>query len=108
LSGVLDPVGAGLLAKAVCQPTCLSLIVYISIPAVTATYGFALTASHFFYKRLKKVTKKTLAPNVRRLAWARRSFAPAFIRGHRLRSASLRPPLDVFGYAERRCAPNPG
>ncbi|PNB71336.1 hypothetical protein C1X64_25330 [Pseudomonas sp. GW456-E7] len=35
-------VGAGLLAKAVCQPSCLSLIVYISIAAVTAAYGFAL------------------------------------------------------------------
>jgi hypothetical protein len=41
-------VGAGLLAKAAFQPTCLSLIVYISIAAVTATYGFALTATHFF------------------------------------------------------------
>ena len=69
--------------------TCLLLTEYISISAVTATYGFALTASHFFYKRLKKVTQKTLAPNVRPLAKARGSFAPAFIRGHRLRSASL-------------------
>ena len=60
----------------------LFLVEYISIAAVTAAYGFALTASHFFYKRLKKVTKKTLAPNVRPLAEARGSFAPAFIRGH--------------------------
>ena len=27
-----------------------------------AAGGFALTATHFFYKRLKKVSKKTLAP----------------------------------------------
>ncbi|MNV71539.1 hypothetical protein D3C71_1645650 [compost metagenome] len=54
----------------------------ISVSSVTAAYGFALTASHFFYKRLKKVTKKTLAPSVRPLAEARCSFAPAFIRGH--------------------------
>ena len=38
------------------------LIVYISVAAVTAAGGFALTATHFFYKRLKKVSKKTLAP----------------------------------------------
>jgi hypothetical protein len=54
---------------------------YISIFWVTAAFGFALTATHFFYKRLKKVSKKTLAPNVRPLAEARGSFAPAFIRG---------------------------
>ncbi len=36
--------------------------VYISVPAVTAAGGFALTATHFFDKRLKKVSKKTLAP----------------------------------------------
>ncbi|CAI8742831.1 hypothetical protein EMIT0P258_130136 [Pseudomonas sp. IT-P258] len=70
-----------MLAKALCQAECF-LMVYISIPSVAATYGFALTASHFFYKRLKKVTKKTLAPNVRPLAKARRSFAAVFIRGH--------------------------
>ncbi|CAI8907621.1 hypothetical protein EMIT0P43_40117 [Pseudomonas jessenii] len=29
------------------------------------------------------------------------------IRGHRLRSASRRPPLDVFDFVERRYAPNP-
>ena len=57
-------------------------MVYISIPAVTATYGFALTATHFFSKRQKKVSKKRLAPSVRPLAKARRSFAPVFIRGH--------------------------
>ncbi len=59
------------------------MIEYISISAVTAAYGFALTATHFFYKRLKKVSKKTLAPSVRPLAEARRSFAPVSIWGHR-------------------------
>jgi hypothetical protein len=40
-------------------------------------------------KRLKKVSKKTLAPTFGPLAKARGSFAPGFIRGHRLRCASL-------------------
>ncbi|EJN29769.1 hypothetical protein PMI35_02445, partial [Pseudomonas sp. GM78] len=38
--------GSGLPAKAAWQPTWILLAAYISIPAVTATYGFALTASH--------------------------------------------------------------
>jgi hypothetical protein len=96
-----------LLAKAAFGPTMLLLTEYISISAVTATYGFALTATHFFFKRQKKVSKKRLAPSVRPLAWARRSFAPVSIWGHRLRSASLRPPLDVFDFVERRFAPTP-
>ncbi|EJM70223.1 hypothetical protein PMI31_04422, partial [Pseudomonas sp. GM55] len=54
-------------------------MVCISIAAVTAAYGFALTASPFG-KRPKGT--KGLAPNVRPLAKARGSFAPAFIRGH--------------------------
>jgi hypothetical protein len=56
-------------------------LVYISIAAVTAAGGFALTATHFFYKRLKKVSKKTLAPTFGPLAEARGSFAPGSIRG---------------------------
>ena len=75
-------VGAGLSAMAAFGPTMLWLTGYISIPAVTAAGGFALTATHFFFKRQKKVSKKRLAPNVRPLAWARRSFAPVSIRGH--------------------------
>ena len=78
--------------------------VYISISAVTATYGFALTATHFSKRR--KVSKR-LRPGVRRLAKAPRSLATVSIRGHRLRSASRRPPLDVCGFAARRYAPNP-
>jgi len=35
-----------------------------------------------FYTRLKKVSKKTLAPSVRPLARARRTFAPVSIRGY--------------------------
>ena len=77
---------------------------YISVAAVTATYGFALTATHF--SRRRKVSKR-LRPGVRRLAKAPRSLAPVSIRGHRLRSASRRPPLDVCGFAARRYAPNP-
>jgi hypothetical protein len=59
--------------------TCLLLTVYISVAAVTATYGFALTASPFG-KRPKGT--KGLAPYVRPLAKARGSFATVFIRGH--------------------------
>ncbi|CAI8893513.1 hypothetical protein EMIT0P4_370025 [Pseudomonas sp. IT-P4] len=81
---------------------------YISVSWVAAAGGFALTATYFFYKRLKKVSKKTLAPNVRPLAKARGSFAPAFIRGASPPVGLARPPLDVFGCAERRCAPTPG
>jgi hypothetical protein len=54
----------------------------------------------------RKVSKR-LRPGVRRLAKAPRSLATVSIRGHRLRSASLRPPLDVCGFAARRYAPNP-
>ncbi|AWM91986.1 hypothetical protein DJ564_14735 [Pseudomonas sp. 31-12] len=78
--------------------------VYISVSSVTATYGFALTATHF--SRRRKVSKR-LRPGVRRLAEAPRSLATVSIRGHRLRSASRRPPLDVCGFAARRYAPNP-
>jgi hypothetical protein len=54
----------------------------------------------------RKVSKR-LRPGVRRLAEAPRSLATVSIRGHRLRSASRRPPLDVCGFAARRFAPNP-
>ncbi|MCS3837216.1 hypothetical protein HNR03_001814 [Pseudomonas sp. JAI111] len=50
---------------------------------------------------------KGLCPGVRPLAGARCSFAPAFIWGHRLRSASRRPPLDVCDFAARRYASAP-
>ena len=80
-------VGASLLAMAVCQLT-MFLLVYISVSAVTAACGFALTATHFF-SNAKKSKQKTLAPSVRPLAWARRSFAAASLRGHRLRFAAL-------------------
>jgi hypothetical protein len=76
----------------------------ISVAAVTADYGFALTASPFFKRQ--KGTKR-LRPGVRRLAEAPRTLATVPIRGHRLRSASRRPPLDVCGFAARRYAPNP-
>ncbi|OXR30315.1 hypothetical protein PSJE_26550 [Pseudomonas jessenii] len=56
------------------------LTVYISIAAVTAAYGFALTASPFCQTTQKE--PKSLAPYVRPLAEARRSFAAVFIRGH--------------------------
>jgi hypothetical protein len=66
-------------------------------------YGDSL----FLTNASKKVSKKKARPGVRPLAGARCSFVPAFIWGHRLRSASLRPPLDVCGFAARRYAPVP-
>ena len=84
---------------------CKRWSVRISVSAVTAAYGFALTATHF--SRRRKVSKKRLAPSVRHLAKARCSLAPVSIWGHRLRSASRRPPLDVCGFAARRFAPDP-
>jgi hypothetical protein len=54
------------------------VFLYISIPAVTAAGGFALTASPFFKRQ--KGTKR-LCPDVRPLAGARCSFVPAFIWG---------------------------
>ena len=63
--------------------------------------------SLFLTNASKKVSKKKARPGVRPLARARCSFAPAFIWGHRLRSATRRPPLDVCGYAARRYAPAP-
>ncbi|MOA58980.1 hypothetical protein D3C78_1834900 [compost metagenome] len=51
LFGADNSVGASdvairLVLKVTGQPTYILLTEYISIPAVTATYGFALTASH--------------------------------------------------------------
>ncbi|EJM82694.1 hypothetical protein PMI32_02693, partial [Pseudomonas sp. GM60] len=43
-------------AMAASGPTNLLLVVYISIPAVTAAYGFALTASHL---EKRQVTKRS-------------------------------------------------
>ena len=54
------------------------LIGGISVAAVMAAGGFALTATHFFYKRLKKVSKKTLAPTFgpRKLGFLRSGTDP--------------------------------
>ena len=62
-------------------PTMFLWVVYISVAAVTAAYGFALTASPFWQTPQKE--PKGLAPNVRPLAEARGSFAPVSIWGHR-------------------------
>ncbi|QFG28830.1 hypothetical protein F6476_06205 [Pseudomonas umsongensis] len=51
---------------------------FISIAAVTAAYGFALTATHFFKRQ--KVSKR-LCPTTRCLAWARHALSPALLRG---------------------------
>ena len=96
---------AGLLAKALCQAMSI-LMMCISVAAVTATYGFALTASPFCQTTQKE--PKSLAPFVRPLAKARGSFAPAFIRGHRPPVCFAAPTCDEFDCVERRCAPLPG
>ena len=84
------------------------VFVCISVAAVMVYYGFALTATHFFYKRLKKVSKKTLAPTCGPLAGARGSFAPGSIRGHRLRFAALHLLSMHLAAPNGRCAPTPG
>jgi hypothetical protein len=50
-----------LLAMAAQQPTYVLLTGYISIPAVTATYGSALTVGHFEERNAarRKVTKRS-------------------------------------------------
>jgi hypothetical protein len=80
----------------------------ISVSAGVAADGFALTATHFFYKRLKKVSKKTLAPTCGPLAGARGSFAPGSIRAQRLRFASLHLLSLRLAAPNGRCAPTPG
>ncbi len=84
-------VGAGLLAKAAWQPTrILDQTVYISVIWVTAAYGSAFTAGHF-WKRAPKVTKRALAPPLgtsprlgvpeHRLESVGRRHAPSMARG---------------------------
>jgi len=70
--------------------------------------GMALTATHFFYKRQKKVSKKTLAPTCGPLAGARGSFAAGSIRAQRLRFASLHLLSLCLAAPNGRCAPTPG
>ncbi len=79
----------------------------ISVSAGVAADGFALTATHFFYKRLKKVSKKTLAPTCGLLAGARGSFAAGLIRGASPPVCCAAPPLDVFGFAKRSLRSHP-
>ena len=69
--------------------------------------GFRPYGDSLFLQAPKKSKQKNARPGVRPLARARCSFVPAFIWGHRLRSASRRPPLDVFDFVERRYAPAP-
>src|SRR3990167_1771389 len=77
----ISTVGVRLLAMAAFGPTMLWLTGYISVSAVTAAGGFALTASPFCQTPQKE--PKSLAPSVRPLAKARRSFAPVSLRGPR-------------------------
>ncbi|KAB0494760.1 hypothetical protein EIY72_12995 [Pseudomonas vancouverensis] len=84
---------------------CALCFVCISVAAVTAAYGFALTASPFCQTTQKE--PKSLAP-----AFGPRrgsgSFAPGFIRGHRLRFASLHLLSMCAASPHGRCAPTPG
>ncbi|MSU93777.1 hypothetical protein EB795_07490 [Pseudomonas mandelii] len=62
----ISTVGVRLLAMAAFGPTMLWLTGYISVSAVTAAGGFALTASPFCQTPQKE--PKSLAPSVRPLA----------------------------------------
>ncbi len=76
----------------------------ISVAAVTASYGFALTATHF--SRRRKVSKR-LSP--RRTALRLGSVFPRY-GAHQGASPPVccaAPPLDECGCAARRCAPTP-
>jgi hypothetical protein len=94
---------------AVCLST-MFLLVYISVSSVTAAYGSALTAGHFFQtpecRPSKKVTKKARpkrpAPRLGS-AFLRCGIPP----GTSLPVCCAAPPLDVCGFAARRCAPTP-
>ncbi|POA16681.1 hypothetical protein C1886_25940 [Pseudomonas sp. FW300-N1A1] len=88
------------------------MLVYISVVAVMAAGGFALTARHFWQAPQKY--PKGLAPSVRPLAEARGSLASAFLRGHRPPVGFARPPVgfarppcDVLDCVEGRYAPFP-
>jgi hypothetical protein len=76
------------------------LIVYISVSAVTAAYGFAFTATPFC-KRPKGT--KTLCPSIRCLALARHAVTKALLRGrlprHPCRGSPCATP--AFGLWER-------
>ncbi len=76
---------------------------YISVSAVTASYGFALTATHF--SRRRKVSKR-LGPGVRpslRLGFLRYGVHP----GASPPVCFAAPPLDAFGYAKRSLRSHP-
>ncbi len=60
-------------------PTRFLWVEYISIAAVTAAYGFALTVDSLWQTPQRKQRSR---PGVRPLAKARGSFAPVSIRGH--------------------------
>ncbi|SDT26822.1 hypothetical protein SAMN05216496_3834 [Pseudomonas sp. Z003-0.4C(8344-21)] len=70
----------------------------ISVAAVTASYGFALTATHFF-SNAKKSKQKTLAPafGPRRLGSLRSGIAP----GAAATVCCAAPPSAVSGCARR-------
>ncbi|OPK11330.1 hypothetical protein BZ163_05045 [Pseudomonas sp. VI4.1] len=87
-------------------PTRFLVVVYISVVAVTAAYGFALTASPFWQtpqkepKGLAPASGPSLRLGVPSLRYSSGDTA--------LRSASRRPTCSVFDCVERRCAPLPG
>ncbi|RBL71233.1 hypothetical protein C3E98_011075 [Pseudomonas sp. MWU13-2625] len=81
----------------------LWVMVYISVAAVTASYGSALTAAHF--SRRRKVSKR-LGPNVRPSPWL------GFLRSGIDPGAAppvcfAAPPLAVFGCAKRSLRSHP-
>jgi hypothetical protein len=93
----------------VCLST-LFLLVYISVSAVTAAYGFALTASPFWQtpgmpaqpKGTKRSRPKRPAPRL-----GSGSLRCGIPPGTSPPVCCAAPPLDVCGFAARRCAPAP-
>ncbi|SDS78042.1 hypothetical protein SAMN05216579_1609 [Pseudomonas granadensis] len=77
---------------------CLVFEEYISVAAVTASYGFALTATHFF-SNAKKSKQKTLAPTYgpRKLGSLRSGIDP----GAAATVCFAAPPSAVSGCARR-------
>ncbi|RVD76614.1 hypothetical protein A9HBioS_3598 [Pseudomonas koreensis] len=79
----------------------LCLIECISVSSGAAAGGFALTATHFFYKRLKKVSKKNACSYVRPARWGSGSLRSGIDPGAASTVCCAAPPLAVFGFAKR-------
>jgi hypothetical protein len=76
------------------------MLIWVNIRCFgSGCWRFRLTATHFFYKRLKKVSKKTLAPafGPRKLGFLRCGIDP----GAAAPVCFAAPPSAVFDFVER-------